>query len=223
LTIGRDQSRYETVIVPSATRSRSSALNCTSRSWRRATLVAVIETERLVLHTLPPHLVALLAARHWELARATNQPYDISDETFSDDEHVLLLRHAQLADDATQEPWLMRVAVLKGTRQAIGRVGFHAPPDAEGTVEIGYSVSPAFRGRGFAREMATALISWSASRGCTACLASVRPDNAPSLAIIETLGFVKVGEQVDEIDGLEWVHRLDLSERHRAGAGGPRR
>ena len=28
LTFGRDQSRYETVMVPSATRSRSSALNC---------------------------------------------------------------------------------------------------------------------------------------------------------------------------------------------------
>jgi len=170
----------------------------------------VIVTERLVMHTLPPALVSLLAAGDWEAARATDPPYDISDETFSDDEHVLLMRQAQLADDPDEEPWLMRVAVLKGTRQVVGRAGFHQPPDAAGVVEIGYSVTPRFRRQGFAVEMAEALIAWAASRGCTACLASVRPDNAPSLATIAKLGFVKVGEQMDEIDGLEWVHRLEL-------------
>jgi RimJ/RimL family protein N-acetyltransferase len=171
----------------------------------------VIVTERLVMHTLPPPLVALLAAADWDAARATDPPYDIADDTFSDDEHVLLLRQAQLVDDPDEEPWLMRVAVLKGTRQVVGRAGFHQPPDADGVVEIGYSVTPRFRRQGFAVEMAAGLIKWAASRGCSACLASVRPDNAPSLATIARLGFVKVGEQMDEVDGLEWVHRLDLA------------
>jgi ribosomal-protein-alanine N-acetyltransferase len=170
----------------------------------------LIVTERLVLHTLPPPLVAHLAAADWEAARATDPPYDISEETFSADEHVLLLRHAQLAKDPDEEPWLLRVAVLHGTRQVIGRVGFHEPPDADGVVEIGYSVAPQFRLQGFAVEMASGLIAWAASRGCSACLASARPDNAPSLATIARLGFVRVGEQMDEIDGLEWVHRLEL-------------
>ncbi|MEA3019543.1 MAG: [ribosomal protein S5]-alanine N-acetyltransferase [Actinomycetota bacterium] len=170
----------------------------------------MIVTERLTLYALSPPLVALLAAADWDAARATEPPYDISDETFSDDEHVLLLRLAQLAKDPDEEPWLMRVAVLKGTRQVVGRVGFHQPPDAEGVVEVGYSVTARFRRQGFAVEMAEGLIAWAASRGCSACLASVRPDNAPSLATIEKLGFVKVGEQMDEIDGLEWVHRLEL-------------
>lgn len=93
---------------------------------------AVIATERLVLHSLPPVLVALLAAADWEAARATDPPYDISDGTFSADEHVLLRRHVQLASDPDEEPWLMRAAVLKGTRQVIGRAGFRQPPDAEG-------------------------------------------------------------------------------------------
>lgn len=167
-------------------------------------------TERLVMHTLAPSLVAFLAAGDWNAARATEPPYDISDETFSDDEHVLLLRQAQLAKNPDEEPWLMRVAVLKGTRQVVGRCGFHEPPDAEGVVEIGYSVAHRFRRQGFAVEMAERLIAWAASRGCCACLASVRPDNAPSLATIAKLGFTKIGEQMDEIDGLEWVHRLDL-------------
>ena len=35
-----------------------------------------------------------------------------------------------------------------------------------------------------------------------------RPDNAASLAIAAKLGFTQVGEQMDEVDGLEWVFRL---------------
>jgi [ribosomal protein S5]-alanine N-acetyltransferase len=77
-------------------------------------------------------------------------------------------------------------------------------------VEIGYSVTPQFRRQGFAVEMAEGLIAWAACRGCSRCLASVRPDNGPSLATIAKLGFVKADEQMDEIDGLEWVHRLEL-------------
>lgn len=35
--------------------------------------------------------------------------------------------------------------------------------------------------------------------------ASVAPDNARSQNLIHKLGFVKIGEQWDEEDGLEWV------------------
>lgn len=35
--------------------------------------------------------------------------------------------------------------------------------------------------------------------------ASVAPDNARSQNLLHKLGFVKIGEQWDEEDGLEWV------------------
>lgn len=170
----------------------------------------MIETDRLMLHTLPPTLLALLVDGDLAGARATDPPYEITDETFVGDAHVLAMRLGQLAADPAEEPWLYRVAVRKGTRQVIGRAGFHAPPDAEGMVEIGYSVAPDFRRQGFATEMARGLMAWGAAQGATRCLASVRPDNVASLATIDKLGFVKIGEQMDEIDGLEWVHRLNL-------------
>ncbi len=170
----------------------------------------MIETDRLVLHTLPPALVALLVAGDLEAARATDPPYEITDRTFAADAHVLGLRHAQLTADPTEEPWLYRVAVLRGTRQVIGRAGFHAPPDADGVVEIGYSVAPAFRRQGYAVELVRGLTAWAGARGARVCLASVRPDNAASLATVRRLGFVRTGEQIDEIDGLEWVHSLTL-------------
>jgi RimJ/RimL family protein N-acetyltransferase len=34
---------------------------------------------------------------------------------------------------------------------------------------------------------------------------SISPDNAPSLRLTARLGFARVGEEIDEVDGLEYV------------------
>lgn len=44
---------------------------------------------------------------------------------------------------------------------------------------------------------------------------SISPNNQPSLGIAEHFGFVKIGSQVDEEDGLE-----DIDERRCAGLDG---
>jgi ribosomal-protein-alanine N-acetyltransferase len=86
------------------------------------------------------------------------------------------------------------------------------PPDADGTVEIGYRVAPAYRRQGLAVELAAGLIAWGGRHGAHWCLASVRPDNVASLRTVARLGFVRTGEQVDEVDGLEWVFTLELHD-----------
>src|SRR3954453_4735346 len=164
----------------------------------------VVATPRLDLIPLSPALVAALVAHDLDAARRL-APFPIEDDTFEGDDHVLGLRHAQLQADPTEEPWLYRSAVLRETGRVVGRIGFHAPPDAAGAVEIGYSVAPAYRRQGLATEMAVGLIRWGAEHGAAICIASVRPDNTASLAIIDRLGFVRTGEQMDDVDGLEWV------------------
>jgi ribosomal-protein-alanine N-acetyltransferase len=168
----------------------------------------VIETPRLQLYPLTPMQVARLVAG--DLLGAQDRAYDLTVETFAEDSGVLAMRHRQLAIDPSEAPWLLRVAVLPETRQVIGRIGFHARPTPDGTVEVGYSVAPAYRRQGYATEMVRGLLGWGAASGAVRCLASVRPDNTASLATIDALGFVRIGEQIDEIDGLEWVHSLDL-------------
>lgn len=168
-----------------------------------------VSTVRLDLQPLAPPLVAALVSHNLDRAR-TLADFPIEDDTFEGDEHVLGLRHAQLTADPTEEPWLYRVAVLRETGGVVGRIGFHAPPDSAGAVEIGYSVAPAYRRQGLATEMATGLIRWGAEQGAATCVASVRPDNTASLAIIRRLGFERTGEQMDDIDGLEWVFELPL-------------
>ena len=58
--------------------------------------------------------------------------------------------------------------------------------------------------------MAGGLLDWARRQGARRCLASVSPDNAASLAVLARLRFVHTGEQVDEVDGLELVHTLEL-------------
>lgn len=171
----------------------------------------MISTPRLDLHVLPLPLLAALVAR--DVAEADRlTPFPVDADTFQGDGHVLALRLGQVQQDATQVPWLLRAAVLRTSGRVVGKVGFHAAPDGEGTVEIGYRVSLAHRRLGFAREMAIGLLRWGAERGATSCLASIRPDNFASLALTEKLGFVRTGEQIDEIDGLEWIFTRPLDE-----------
>jgi RimJ/RimL family protein N-acetyltransferase len=80
-----------------------------------------------------------------------------------------------------------------------------------GRVEIGYDVVAGRRRRGYAREAIVGLAAWAFTTGrARVCVASVSPDNAPSLALVDSLGFRQVGEQIDEIDGLELVFECPL-------------
>jgi len=120
-------------------------------------------------------------------------------------------RLEQLASDASEQPWLVRAMVASAPRQVVGCVGFHAPPDDHGRAEIGYDVVASERRKGYAREGIRGLLEWAWSTGrVRTCVASVSPHNAPSLALIRSFGFWRVGEQIDDIDGLELVYERRL-------------
>ena len=118
---------------------------------------------------------------------------------------LLKLRLQQLRDDPAARPWLLRLMVLRRPRLFVGHVNFHAPPTDEGWVEIGYTVVPDHRRRGYALEAAAAMFEWAAEQGVTRFRASVSPSNAASLALVRRMGFVETGVQWDEVDGEELV------------------
>jgi RimJ/RimL family protein N-acetyltransferase len=136
-------------------------------------------------------------------------PADLADRL----DNFLQFRIADLEVDAAAQPWLGRAIVKTepdGSRHVIGSAGFHAPPDEEGRVEIGYRVEPAYRRQGVATEVVRSLFDWAArEHGVQKFRASVSPGNVASLAIIEGLGFRQVGIQMDDIDGKELVFELD--------------
>jgi RimJ/RimL family protein N-acetyltransferase len=119
----------------------------------------------------------------------------------------------QLSRDPLSRPWLLRAIVLREpVPRVIGHIGFHGPPDASNTVEIGYTVSPDHRRQGYAVEAVQALFAWATrEHDIHRFRASIAPDNAPSLALARKLGFVQTGSQWDDEDGEELVFELDLS------------
>ena len=162
---------------------------------------APIRTERL-------ELVVLTAAwlqAYVEGDRLPGLGFTAPDEFLPALEYVAQMRAEQLAHDPSQEPWLLRAMVLRDTGAAVGYVNFHAPPDERGMVEIGYQVLPEHQGRGYATEAAHGMWDWATRHGARVLRASISPGNVPSLAIARRAGFVEVGEQMDDIDGLELI------------------
>jgi len=77
-------------------------------------------------------------------------------------------------------------------------------------VEVGYAIDPAFRRRGFARAALVALLKWAkADASIQTIRATISPDNLASRALVGQYGFVEVGEQWDDEDGLEIIFELD--------------
>lgn len=167
-------------------------------------------TPRLRLEVLDQAAVAALAAGGSLSELGHSDPY----QAMATAEHMLALRAAQLEKSPGDAPWLVRVIVECATGAVVGYVNFHAPPDSEGMVEIGYQVVPQAQRRGYATEAANAMWAWAAERGAQTLRASIRPDNEPSLALVRRAGFAHVGEEVDEIDGVELVYerRTDVDQ-----------
>ena len=122
-------------------------------------------------------------------------------EEFLADTWLWTLRLGQMIGEPDCIPWLVRGIVAEPEGVVVGHAGFHGPPDEHGMVEIGYRVIAGQRGRGYARAAVTELLSYAREHGARKARASVNPDNAKSLSIVEAFGFEAVGDQIDEYDG----------------------
>lgn len=174
----------------------------------------VIASERLDLIPLTPAFYRASLRR--EHARAESLLGLTVPPEWYDERWVMELRLKQLGLDPSLQPWLMRAIALRERRAMIGHIGFHSGPApqhsndlAPGVVEFGYTVFAAFRRRGYAREACEALMDWAhAAHRVNRFVVSIRPDNVASRALAAQFGFVQIGSQVDEIDGVEDVYEL---------------
>jgi len=127
-------------------------------------------------------------------------------------ERWLQRRLDQMTIDSTVQPWLLRGMVLRedAARPMVGYLNFHAPPGPERWVEIGYTVLPKYRRRGYAHEAVEALFEWATrEHGIHTFRASISPVNVPSLGLARKLGFREIGRRWDDEDGEEIVCELE--------------
>jgi len=172
--------------------------------------VPVIGTSRLDLVSMSPAFIEAVFGGRWADAEAMGGftlPAGWPDEH---DAHFLRLRLEQMQRDPHTQQWLVRAMVLRAPeRPMIGHIGFHGPPELIGRAEMGYTVMPGFRRQGYAIEAAEAMMEWARrEHGVERFFLSIAPDNGPSLAMATKMAFRRVGEQMDEEDGLEYVFEL---------------
>jgi RimJ/RimL family protein N-acetyltransferase len=125
-------------------------------------------------------------------------------------------RLRELRSDPGYAVWFQRAIVLTKANTMVGHIDFHTGPNPEylrpyvgDGIEIGYAVYSDYRRRGIAQEAIRGLIGWAVQQHAVRqFVVSISPSNVPSTALAHKLGFARVGEWQDEVDGLEVVYLL---------------
>jgi RimJ/RimL family protein N-acetyltransferase len=146
-----------------------------------------LETPRLLLVAVPVDVArAVLAGDLSSVRAAPGWPHAGTPDA--------LRPHAEHGGDGVPGPWLV---ALRDTDQVIGDCGWYGPPGAEGAVEIGYGLSPAYRNHGYGTEAVRAYLGWVAAQpGVRLVRAETEATNVASRRLLERLAFT-----VTEVDG----------------------
>jgi len=162
---------------------------------------------------LPASAFRALASGDLAAANAVS-PVPLSDYFVSPDwRGTWRMRKEQVERDPASTAWVTGVIWDEQQQVAVGRAGYHGPPDQSGMVEIGYAVDPAYRRRGYARAALEVLLQRAADEPQVRTVrVSISPDNIASYALASQYGFAEVGEQWDEEDGLEIVYEVAASQ-----------
>lgn len=178
-------------------------------------VMTMIETSRLRLPLMSePFLEACI--RDDLQAAGTELGLSVP-HTLLDRNDLLRFRLTQLQSDPTYYPFALRAIMRRDTNEMVGIISFHAPPDsadlaANGLkgLELGYSVFEPYRRRGYVQEASLGLIKWAKeNHGVETFIVSISPKNNASTALAKKLGYVKVAEQIDQVDGLEEIYVLE--------------
>lgn len=150
----------------------------------------ILESERLLLVPMTAQQLRLmcyeLPALEWALGiRYEGDP----PEEWMD---ILAGQLSRMGQDPANWLWhTFWLIVRRSDAVCVGTIDFKAPPDAAGTVEIGYGLGPGHRGCGYMTEAARTLCGWALARPeVTAVTAETLPENRPSQNVLRRCGFV---------------------------------
>ncbi|MGZ3672777.1 MAG: GNAT family N-acetyltransferase [Ktedonobacterales bacterium] len=176
----------------------------------------IIQTRRLTL--VPFTLELVRAALHDREEFGRMLAARVPDDWPNDDVLSMLPQDALLLEADPQRSEWSYLVVHVGKHSLIGDIGFHAPPDANGSVEIGYDILAAHRGQGYAVEAGEALLDWAFQQPGVSCVvAESLVDNIASIRVLEKLGLRRLSSTAASIwwklSREEWI---DSSERRRS-------
>jgi RimJ/RimL family protein N-acetyltransferase len=171
------QASYDLVLVPLPLDVARRMLGSGLRPARE-TLRPARETPRPEPKTMPPEPVEGPFSWHAE--------YPMPDSL---DAIALALasHHAMTGKIGDPPAWWVHHIVVDGV--VVGDIGFHGPPGPERTVEIGYSVVPAWRGHGVASRACDLILQRAWQDGADIVIAETDHHNVASQAVLLRNGF----------------------------------
>ena len=138
------------------------------------------------MRPLPPGAAALLPGDRAGAAAPLGASLDV-EWPLPDILELMPIFAARSGAEAPFGAWVM---IEAESNTVVGDIGFIRPPDEAGELEVGYSVVPGRRRRGYATEALAALVAWAfAQQGVSAILAGTDPDNAGSQRVLRSAGF----------------------------------
>jgi len=169
----------------------------------------IIKTKRISIYSLNlNNLESILNNKDYSFGDIDSSLTN-PDKILVNDNYLLNLRINQLKMDKELTNWLLHIVVDNKSKQIVGNVGFHNRPDSRGVVEFGITIGSSYRKQGYAYEAIRALCLSAIDSGIVKIIrASVSPDNIASNNLIKKLGLKKIGQQIDEIDGLEYIFEI---------------
>ncbi|THA71157.1 N-acetyltransferase [Streptomyces sp. A0958] len=148
-----------------------------------------VETPRLLLHgmsvTDAEHVVAGSPAAGGRWAPGYPSPGEKGAAT------RFLTSCADTGDPSPFGPYEIR---LREDGVVIGGVGFHAAPDVDGSVTIGYGLVESARGKGYAGEALRALLRFARDQGVARVRGDADVGNVPSQRVMAAAGMRLVAE-----------------------------
>jgi [ribosomal protein S5]-alanine N-acetyltransferase len=175
-----------------------------------------IVTERLILRLVPQS--ALLSTVNGETAKTSELLGGQIPDAWFDDPWVAQ-RLKQMHDNPNYEPWSIRAIKLRDTGEVIGKINCHDEPApylwngrTTRSMELGYGIFTPWQRQGFATEAITGYCSWAASLGVESLVLSISPNNTASVRLAQKMSGVKIGSQIDDIDGPEDIYFVSVLE-----------
>ena len=183
-----------------------------STRLRTARLELIGCTPELLRADAGGRLAPLLGARE-----PAEWPPELYDEQARD--YTLALAENHPEDEGWWSYYLVRVPDGPGERAVVGIAGYKGRPDAEGTVEVGYSVLSAHRRAGYASEAVAALVERAfALPGVARVVAETFPHLTPSIGVLEKNGFTLLGPGSEEEGTIRFGLSRETWEARRAAA-----
>lgn len=159
-------------------------------------------TERLLLRRSGPEDVATISTYRSDPEVHRHQGWERTDP------EGIRAEIEEMARRAPGEPggWVQFSVEERGGGRLIGDVGLCNVDGEPGVVKVGYTIAPAFQGRGYATEAIGALVAYAFDAlGADVVRAHASAENVPSIRVAEKVG-MRLVERFEHRDGDEVWH-----------------